>query len=312
MDNVLWLQIISYVGFVAFIIFFVARAVKYQNMPVHLRWELYPLAGEKLRKYGGSYLEDFEWWHHKHKKSLVSELVYMAKEILTFSEYRHRNRGYWYFVLPFHIGGYFLVAWLVLLIISAITIAAGQSINTDANAWGQLIYYLTLIVGVAAFVIGGLGCLGLLIRRATNENLKVYTTRVDYLTLLMILAIFVTGLVSWATSGMDFISASLYLESLITFSAASDISVVLAIQFLLLAILAAYMPFTPMMHYIAKHFTFNEVRWNDHPNLRGSKVEKEVQAALNYQVTWSASHIQPGKTWAEIATSGVDSEEKQE
>lgn len=312
MSDLLWLQVISYVGFVAFIVFFIARVVKYQKMPVHLRWELYPLAGEKLRKYGGSYLEDFEWWHHKHKKSLLSELVYMAKEILTFSEYRHRNRGYWYFVLPFHIGGYFLVTWLVLLIIGAITIAGGQSIAIDANAWGQLIYYLTLIIGIAGFVIGGLGCLGLLIRRATNENLKVYTTRVDYFTLLMILAIFITGLVSLASSGMDFASARLYLESLITFSAASDVGVALAIQFLLVAILAAYMPFTPMMHYIAKHFTFNEVRWNDHPNLRGSKLEKEVQAVLNYPVTWSASHIQSGKTWAELAKMEVGSEEKKE
>ena len=310
----MWLLVISYIGFVAFVVFFVVRAVKYQRTPVHLRWELYPIPGESERKYGGSYMEDFEWWDHEHKRSLLGEIVYMVSEILMFSEYRHRNKGYWYFVLPFHIGGYLVVTWLALLIVSAITMAAGQEVasgTSAANGWGILLYYLTLIIGVAGFIIGGLGCLGLIYKRITDENLSLYTTRFDYFTLLVILAIFITGIISWASTGLDFAYARAYMEGLVTADSVSGIGAALTIQMLLLAILAAYMPFTPMMHYIAKHFTFNKVRWNDHPNTKGSKLEHDVKAVLTQTMTWSAPHIQSGKTWAEVVTSEVPAEEKQ-
>jgi len=56
-----------------------------------------------------------------------------------------------------------------------------------------------------------------------------------------------------------------------------------------------------MMHYLAKYFTYHKVRWDDAPNLKGSKIEREIKEALNQPVSWSAPHIQPGKSWSEVA-----------
>ncbi|MCX6007895.1 MAG: nitrate reductase gamma subunit, partial [Chloroflexi bacterium] len=59
----MWLQLIIYASLIIFAIALTWRAIRYARMPVHLRWELYPVAHEKGRPYGGSYLEDLGWWH---------------------------------------------------------------------------------------------------------------------------------------------------------------------------------------------------------------------------------------------------------
>ncbi len=85
------------------------------------------------------------------------------------------------------------------------------------------------------------------------------------------------------------------------------IAYVLGGQFVeLLALLLVYMPFTNMMHFFAKWFTFHMVRWDDAPNLRGSNLEWEMGPLLNQPVSWSAPHIQSIKHWADVAktTSG--------
>jgi hypothetical protein len=56
------------------------------------------------------------------------------------------------------------------------------------------------------------------------------------------------------------------------------------------------------MHYITRFFAFLWVRWDDEPNLRGSRIEKRVQKWLNQPLSWSAPHIQTGKKWADLAT----------
>ena len=61
------------------------------------------------------------------------------------------------------------------------------------------------------------------------------------------------------------------------------------------------MPFTRMVHYVAKYFTYHKVRWDDEPNTRGSKLEGKVQELLARPESWSAPHIRPGETWSEQA-----------
>ena len=62
MESISWLQIVTYLLCAAIIIAFATRFLRYLIMPTHLRWELYPLASEKKRTWGGSYLEEPEWW----------------------------------------------------------------------------------------------------------------------------------------------------------------------------------------------------------------------------------------------------------
>ena len=53
-------HIITYIALGVFAIACIARVLMWMRMPMHLRWELYPVAHEpgNKAKYGGSYLEE--------------------------------------------------------------------------------------------------------------------------------------------------------------------------------------------------------------------------------------------------------------
>ncbi len=65
------------------------RVIKIMRLPVHLRWELAPVPHEKGKnRYGGSYLEEFDWWKKSFKKDHIAPVIYMAKEIFLLSTTR--------------------------------------------------------------------------------------------------------------------------------------------------------------------------------------------------------------------------------
>ena len=290
------LQVFSYVCGLIFIVAFTIKAISYARMPIHLRWELYPIVSDKDRPYGGSYHEDLDWWHRPLRRSPGSELKYMISEVLLFREYFRRNRPYWYFVYPFHIGIFLFVVWLLILFIQTLFTTGPISSFNIAS----------LIIGLAGLVIGTAGTAGIIVKRLYSEDLRNYTSPRDIFDLLLIAAVFVSGICSWYFSGLSFSGIVGYFRSLFTFGTTS-LNPATIIFILLLGILFAYMPFTKMMHYLAKYFTYHKVRWDDKPNLPGSNIEKKVQQVLNKRVSWSAPHAQPGKTWAETVNNPQDS-----
>ena len=76
-------------------------------MPVHLRWELYPVAHEKGRPYGGSYLEEIEWWHRPRRINLFGEFSTFMGELLLFKEYFKRKRGFGILFILFILGSFY-------------------------------------------------------------------------------------------------------------------------------------------------------------------------------------------------------------
>jgi len=306
------LPLLSYAALLAFITVVVIKIRKYAMAPMHLRWELYPVAHEVGHKSGGSYLEEPDWRTKPHRKSHIGELVFMAKEFLFFRGYYRRNRRIWYFVYPFHIAGYLFVVWIVVLLIGALATLAGLPISAEsASLWGQVIYYLTLVVGTTSFTIGTILSISLLIKRSVDKDLKTYTTPIDYFNLSFVLAIFASGLVAWLLSDPTFHIAREYMKSLIIFNSIPTMSPVIIAHIMIVCLFLIYMPFTRMTHALAKYFTFHRVRWEDEPNLREGKIEKKLEELLNQPVSWSASHIPSGKRWTEVAASEITSEEKQ-
>lgn len=298
----MFLQIVAYVSVLTFVSVLIAKAVKYATMPIHLRWELYPVASETERPYGGSYFENLDWWTKPRHKSLLGELKFMGREIFFFALYYRLKREYWYVVYPFHIGIFLLVGWLVLLFAGALTVLAGISVSAAAtNVWGSIVYYLTLIVGVAGFAIAAGGTIGLLVKRSVDQELRLYTTPLDYFNLSFILVILLSGLWAWYFFDPAFATAREFMKSLITFSQVPSMNPATYVNILMICLFLIYMPFTRMMHYLAKYFTHHKVRWDDAPNLGGSKIEGRVREALNQPVSWSAPHIQSGKSWSEVA-----------
>ncbi len=61
MESLTLIQWITYFSLAFGIVMLIYRARRIAKLPIHLRWELYPVPHEKGRShYGGSYMEEFE------------------------------------------------------------------------------------------------------------------------------------------------------------------------------------------------------------------------------------------------------------
>jgi len=266
------------------------------GQPLHLRWELYPVAHEKGREYGGSYLEQLDWWTKPRRRSFFGMVKYIMREALWFEKCYRNNRRLWCFTFPFHIGLFLLLGWSFLLFVGAMAMIFGM---TESTAWVMAINYLTLATGVAGFALSTIGSIGLLIRRSIDQNLKLYSSPTDYFNLIFILAIVLSGVCSWYFFDPGFAYAREFMKSLITFAPTAT-NPAMMIGILLLALFLVYMPFTHMMHGLTKYFTYHRVCWDDDPSLGDGNIQDKVVKLLNQPVTWSAPHIQHGKKWKEV------------
>ncbi len=298
------IQIAIYVLGAAFIAGFISKFIKYSKMPIHLRWELYPVAGETKRPWGGSYLEDSEWWTKPvEEKSFLGEIKFMGQEILCFREYFEKNRSLWYIVYPFHVGIFLLVGFFLTLIVGALmmvgdVVVAGES----TSILGKLVYYLTLITGITSLVAGTAGCMALLVRKLADNSMKLYTRRIEYFNIVLVLGIFVTGICAWAFADSTFSTAREFTKGLITFGDSGSPAGIVSAHMILIGLFLAYLPFTNMMHFFMKHFTYNSVRWDDAPHLRGNRIEQQLEPLLAQPISWAAPHIKGINKWSDIAS----------
>jgi nitrate reductase gamma subunit len=293
------LVVVSYVLLAIFAVAFLVRSIRLARMPVHLRWELSPVPHEKGKAhYGGSYLEEYEWWTKPREKSLVSEFSYMFQEIAFLKAVWEHNRPLWWFSLPFHNGLYLLIGAVGLLVLGAILELAGVA----ALSWTWL-RSVILVVGGAGYGLGAVGALGLIVKRLFDPKLRDFSPPVTVFNLVLLLATFGTGL--WAMASVDyfggfasFFGALLRADTSIAVPTAMGAHLVVGLIFL------AYLPFTQMMHFVAKYFTYHEVRWNDEPIVVGGRLEKKVKKLLDQPVTWAGPHVHADgkKTWVDIAT----------
>ena len=294
------LILLSYVLLGIFAFFFVLKTVKMARMPVHLRWELSPVPHEKGRgHYGGSYLEDAEWWKKPREKDHMAEGLYMFKEILFLKALFEHKRGLWWFSFPFHFGLYLLIGAAALLVLGGIGTATGL---VSGEMW-PLSVGLPLLVG-AGCSLGVFGALGLLVTRMADKGMANSTTRASYFNVLLIGGMFGTGL--WGVFSVpDFSNQVLgFVGALFTADMSLQLAGILKVHFLLTFVFLAYLPFTQMMHFVAKYFTYHEVRWDDNPVEPGGKLEKELFELLGQKPTWAGAHVRADgkKTWVDIAT----------
>ena len=226
--------------------------------------------------------------------------MFVIQEILFIRALYHHNRKLWNFSFPFHLGLYLVIGWLALLLLSAILNTFGLGANL-----AEFARRLAVFLGVFGFILGIIGSFGLIIKRATAEELKGYTAPVDYFNLIFILMVFVSGIGAWVTSDPHFLSVRAFIEGLITFKSV-EVSTFVALHITIFSLFMIYLPFTHMTHFVMKYFMWDKVRFEDEPNLRGSSLESKIAKVLNYTQNWSAPHIQTGKKWSETATKGVE------
>ena len=308
--------VIAYLGIVFFLIAVAARFVFWSRMPMHVRWELYPVAheGGGRAAYGGSYLEESDWWQKPRQVSLLGELKVMVPEILFLVALREHNRKLWTRSFPFHFGLYLVAVTTILLLIGGV---AGVLLPVNVAAGlNRVIGLLVPWLGGTGLVLGIVGAIGLFLRRRGRE-LRDYTAPADFFNLAFFVVAFGVALTTFVGYDRDFSLVSAFVANLATFNLAPLGSgtgvLLLMLSVVLLSLLTAYIPTTHMSHFVGKYFAYHSIRWKDEPNLRGGKQEKAIHALLNQPVSWAAPHIKGDgkKTWLDVATEDQTAEDKQ-
>lgn len=283
-----WFTIIF--GWASVFIFIFLAAYKFYRiaiLPLNLRWEVYPVPHETKdrRSYGGSYMEQVDWVKKPKSSSFLAELGEMCAEIFLLNRVRKHNPYHlWPLSMAMHWGIYLLLLWIGLLAV----------VN-----WMPALDTVTVAIGIASFVLGLGGTLGLVIKRMVDRRLVLYTAPVDYFNLIFLAGIFGLGLISWVAD-LRFSQHQAYILSLISFKPAPVSPLVLAMFFTLQAF-AIYMPFSKLIHYIMKHFTFTEILWDDEFKTKGSSKDQRITRQLSYVKQWAGPHIGRDKTWLEDA-----------
>ncbi|MEJ2189155.1 MAG: nitrate reductase [Acidobacteriota bacterium] len=305
----------AYLGIAFFLVAVAARFLMWSRMPMHMRWELYPVAheGGGRAAYGGSYLEESDWWLKKRQVSLFGEIKVMVPEILFLVALKEHNTKLWTRSFPFHFGLYLVAAATGLMMVGGIADALlPQGIASPLLA---AIKTLVPIVGVAGLVLGIIGAVGLYLRRVSRE-LRDYTAPADYFNLFFFVVAFGVALATFLIVDRNFAAVSAFVANLVTFklvpfSGPGAATVLPVLSVVLLSLLLAYIPTTHMSHFVGKYFAYHSIRWQDEPNLPGGKQEAVINELLNQPISWSAKHIKGDgkKTWLEAATE--EPEEKQ-
>jgi nitrate reductase gamma subunit len=298
---------IVYGGVAVFLVAVAWKIVRVKSFPLHVRWELYPVAHEGERAgHGGSFMEQRDWWKKKRHVSLLGELRVMVPEILLLVALREHNRKLWFLSFPFHFGIYllaggaaFVVAGAVFQAVTAETLAAGMS-----SVPGTILYWAAAAFWIAGLALAMAGALGLLVRRLTDEDLKPYTSFSHVFNLLFFLV--TLGVAAWYLVQLDTepLLGDLrgVVQGLVTLKV-GEVPPPLLVHVGLLAALLAYIPLTHMSHFFTKYFLYHDIRWDDEPNLKGGRYEPVIQELLGQKLTWAGPHIkgEGKKTWLDVA-----------
>jgi nitrate reductase gamma subunit len=270
-----------------FVICCVWRALKYARAPVHLRWDLYPVAHEPGRAHGGSYLEKKDWWDYPREKSHLGEVAAIASEVFWLKGVWENNRKLWWGSMPFHWGLYVLVFVTVGLVVVGLGYAPAPLLD------------LLRLLGLVGGALTAVGALVLWVIRSTDRMFRDYTTPFDRLNLLLLAAIGgLSTAVAATPAGMGQAGAAV---GQIVRLRAPELTPLLGIQMAAAALFLLYMPFTRMVHFFSKYFTYHQVRWDDRPVKEGSRLDHQLNEARNFGVSWSAAHVGSG-SWVDVVT----------
>lgn len=283
MSGVIW-PIITFCVIGLFIIIILYRIAKLKSLPSHLRWELAPIPGEKGKgKYGGSYLEEYEWWDKKRNVDRISPVLYMLEEILFMKGVLKNNRSLWPLTTSLHLGVYLAAGLLVFSIVNAILIGTGVPQNIL-----NVFLIIATVFAFAAYILGIIGSLGLIIKRIVDSNLKPFTTLSRYFNLIFLAAVFISGLCSLLILPDFSYQLGVYLQKTFTLDMSLLVPVSLSVHIIISLLFFLYLPTTDMAHFFAKYFLYEEVRWNDKPI--NENMELELNSLLTQQSDWSAEH----------------------
>ena len=156
------------------------------------------------------------------------------------------------------------------------------------------------MVALAGYLLSGLGAISLILKRALDANLRSFSSASKYFNLAFLGAVFISGAYSWFATP-DFARAmSQFIQGLVTLDTGLKLTFPLSLHVILASLFFLYLPWTDMIHFVAKYFTYHEIKWNDAP--KDARMERELERLLAQPVSWSAEHIKADgkKSWTEL------------
>jgi nitrate reductase gamma subunit len=307
MTGIVW-HIVTLGAILIFLAIFVYRLAAIARLPVHLRWELAPIPHEKGKGgYGGSYLEEYEWWRQPRRTSRIAPIIYMLQEIFLMKGIWKNNRTLWPLSFSLHTGIYIQVITLLLQVLNAVFI-----IGKIPGAVLDVTLTIAAVLALAGYILGGIGAIGLILKRALDANYRPFTTFTRYFHLIFLSLVFLSGIYAWAGTG-DFARAtSTFIKSVVTLDNGITVAFTLSMHIIIVLIFIIYLPLTDMVHFMAKYFTYHHVRWNDAP--QDEKMTRELRDLLSQPVGWSAAHVpaEGRKSWVETTSGKTGNGEKTE
>jgi nitrate reductase gamma subunit len=304
--------LLSYLCVAVFILAIGYRIYIQMTLPVHVRWEIYPVQHEAAAKaaYGGSYMEELNWWEKKPESSLLNEIRYMVPEILFIRGLWKENRSLWWVSFPFHFGLYLMIAVFGLLLLYDGFILWGSTNFAAGSALRILLDGLITAIGWGGLILGNIGCLGILHRRLTDSELRNYASLSDYFNLLFIFLFFLSAFLACILNDPSWEGAKAYTFGLMTGGRSLNQyvpgqSITGGTAIVTASLLIAYIPLTHMSHMVMKYFLYHDVKWDDAPNQSGGRIEAAVLENLGLKPTWGAKHVGADghKSWNDIASS---------
>jgi nitrate reductase gamma subunit len=293
-------QVLVYASVVFSFAGLIYRALRMARLPVHLRWELAPVPAAGPRAdYGGSHLEAFEFWTRPRRRARTAALVYIVHEALTLRSVWKGNRGLWPLSFTLHLGLYLTALLYGLTATYAALVAWGRGSPMPAGAEALSWAFLP------GFLLGGLGSIGLLLRRAIDPRLAPFNTPARFLNLLMLATLFATGAYAWSQSAGFAEEVIRTARGLIPLNGGLAPTLPLAVHLSAVAAFLVYLPLSDMVHFVAKYFTYHAVRWDDRP--LDPSMERELMSLMSQPVGWAAPHIAAPdrKEWKDLATAGT-------
>jgi nitrate reductase gamma subunit len=289
---------------VVFVAATVVRAIGYARAPLHLRWELYPVPHEAPERaaHGGSHFEQSDWWTQPVRVHRWGALKATVAEVLFLKALREFNRQLWWRSFPFHFGLYLIMTTIALVLCAA---ATTLWVPTAAAGWmGHLVGGLYRLTGIAGLLLTLAGAAGLLHRRLTDAALRVGTRPSDIVNLTLFLIALAALGAGHALRPAGSAGVLTIVTGLLRWDTSVQIGGMLATGLSLSALLAAYIPFTHMSHFVGKYFTYHAVRWDDAVNRRGGSIERSMAEYLTFRPTWAAPHMTADgvRTWAEVVS----------
>jgi nitrate reductase gamma subunit len=303
---------LSYLGILVFLLAIGRLVYRQLSLPTHVRWEIYPVQHETTAKaaYGGSYLEELNWWEKKEERSYLNELKYMVPEILLLRGVWKENRPLWWLTFSFHAGLYLMLITLALMVLHAGLLLWLPAFYAAGSTWRFFLDGLIAAGGWIGLLLGTIGSLSLLYKRVADQQWRDYSSFSDYFNVGFILAFFLSALTTALFFDPWLESAKAYTYGLLTGGQSLHAyvppqSISGAVTIATASLLIAYIPLTHMSHMFMKYFLYHQVKWDDAPNLRGGRIEAAICKNLELKPTWQARHVDADgqKTWKDIASS---------